>query len=100
MLISKNENKYFPFTQIASAAPPSTQFTFFDYLFSGLVSGIENTLNKNWANIECVVSVIDEVIGESDIKDVWDETDRTLGNLINVEWPKCLEIENAAEQRG
>lgn len=40
------------------------------------------------------------MIDDSEVKAIWEETDAKLDNLINVEWPKCLEINDRPEKQG
>ncbi|XP_055307702.1 uncharacterized protein LOC129571856 [Sitodiplosis mosellana] len=86
---------------IVSAAPPlSSSFSFQDFAPSKLIGEIENKIKEKFFDLECVRNVITKVIGDSEFKAAWDKTNTKLDNLINVEWPKCLEIEDFPTQQG
>lgn len=87
--------------QIVTAAPSSSKkFSLQDFALSKLISEIENKLKDQLVDIECIRNVIEKVVGDSELKAIWDESNAKLDNLITVEWPKCLEIEDIPEQQG
>lgn len=65
---------------------------------SNALNKIAKKTQEFFGKIECIRDAIGKVIGESDVKDVWDETKGKLEDLINVEWKKCDKIDDTAEQ--
>lgn len=49
-------------------------------------------------NIECVRDSLNEVMIKSDMKNEWKDTTQRFDRIVDVDWTKCLDIENAAEQ--
>lgn len=80
-----------------TAAPQSPNFPFIQkFGVSNIIEDILGNIGQNvqqyWENIQCIRDVITQVVGDSELKDVWTEA-KTAIDQTNVEWHKCDEVQ-------
>lgn len=51
-----------------------------------------------WSNIKCIYDVVDKVIDESNVDDLWHDVKLQMKAIVEIEWKNCLNITNGVEQ--
>lgn len=51
-----------------------------------------------WVDVKCIYGVVNDVMEGSDVEGLWADAKLNLEKLIGVDWQKCLQIGDKAQQ--
>lgn len=51
-----------------------------------------------WLNVKCIHRVVDKVMDESNVDDLWHDVKIQMKAIVDIEWSNCLQISDGAEQ--
>lgn len=52
-----------------------------------------------WLNIKCIYEVVDKVMDESKVDDLWHDAKLQMKAIVKIEWNNCLNFPNDVEQK-
>lgn len=52
-----------------------------------------------WVNIKCIHQVLDEVMDDSDVDDLWHDLKIKMKKIVEIEWKNCLAIDDDAVEQ-
>lgn len=52
-----------------------------------------------WVNIKCIHRVLDEVMNDSHVDDLWHDLKIKMKKIVDIEWKNCLAIDDDAVEQ-
>lgn len=82
----------------AAPSSPNTELELFDEEAFDLVDNVTKVVGDLVEKVKCSLHVIGEIVGESELKSVYEEFQTAVKNVLHDDMPQCVEKDGLLEK--